>query len=262
MEDNALLRIINLKIGFQKENQYTPVVDGLFLKVDRSEIVALVGGSGSGKTLTGLAILNLLPSGAQIKGGEIIFRGENLLAADKERMRHLRGQEIAMIFQEPLSAFNPLFTVGSQIAEVLRFHSRLEKRKIRERVEELLSMAGVPDPVRIAHAYPHQLSAGLRQRAMLAQAIALNPALIIADEPTSNLDVTLQAQIMELFLSLKNKFGLSILLITHDLALVGHIADRVAILSQGKIVESAATAALLSAPAHPFTRQLMEAAKV
>lgn len=261
MENNPLLKIVNLKIGFQKEGAYAPVIDGLFLKIDPSEIVALAGCSGSGKTLTGLAILNLLPFGAGIKAGEIIFRGENLLAVAKERMRQIRGQEIAMIFQEPLSAFNPLFTVGNQIGEVLRFHSRLEKRKVRERTEELLSMAGIPDPARIAHAYPHQLSAGLRQRAMLAQAIALNPALIIADEPTSNLDVTLQAQIVELFLSLKNKFGLSLLLITHDLAMVGHIADRVAILSEGKIVESGPTSTLLNNPAHLLTRQLVEAAK-
>ncbi|MFZ5800204.1 MAG: ATP-binding cassette domain-containing protein [Candidatus Omnitrophota bacterium] len=256
MENNSLLKINNLKIGFGS----APVVDGLFMEIAPAQIVALVGGSGSGKTLTALAILNLLPLGAQVKSGEIIFRGEDLLSLSQDRMRQVRGRDIAMIFQEPLSAFNPLFTVGNQIAEVLLIHSRMQKRKLKSRVSELLSLAGVPEPERVAYSYPHQLSAGLRQRAMLAQVIALKPCLIIADEPTSNLDVTIQAQIMELFRTLKNKFGLSILLITHDLAMVGHIAERVAILSGGKIVEAGPTQEILHNPAHSFTRQLKETA--
>jgi ABC-type dipeptide/oligopeptide/nickel transport system ATPase component len=221
----------------------------------------LVGSSGSGKTLTGLSILRLLPVGANLVGGKIIFKQQDLLQLSESRMRAIRGRNISMVFQEPLSAFNPLFTIGYQIKEVLRFHTELGRNKIEEKVLDLLKSVGIPDPKKIINDYPHQLSGGLRQRAMIAQAIAAGPELLIADEPTSNLDVTLQAQIMELFRTLKKEFNLAILLITHDLAMVSHLADRVAIIYEGKVVESGQVAAILERPRNLFTQALVEAVK-
>lgn len=259
MTDEALLKIQDLVVRVKDDNSNKHLLRGLNLEIKKHTIVALVGGSGSGKTTTGLSILRLLPAAFSIIGGKIIFEGRDLLALTEAQMRELRGKEIGMVFQEPLNAFNPVLTVGSQIAEVLTFHSQLAKSQIQEKVWQLLDTVGVPDSQRIAKSYPHQLSGGLRQRAMIAQAIAVEPKLIIADEPTSNLDVTLQAHIIELFKKLQKELEISILLITHDLGMVEHLADEAVIIFDGQAVESGKTADVLRNPQHQFTRQLMDA---
>ncbi|MBI5415693.1 MAG: ABC transporter ATP-binding protein [Candidatus Omnitrophica bacterium] len=254
-----LLALGDLTVTVREAGKEKTLLDNVSLKMAALGITALVGGSGSGKTTTGLAILRLLPPGLIIRQGRVLFLGEDLLGVSTERIRDIRGKDIAMIFQEPLHAFNPVFSIGYQIEEVLQVHSRLNLRQRRERVLELLDMVGLPDPKRTAGSYPHQLSGGMRQRAMIAQAMAGDPKLIIADEPTSNLDVTLQARIMELFRRLKDKFNLSILLITHDLGMVARMADQVAVMKEGKVVEEGATKQVLGNPRHEYTRALMAA---
>jgi ABC-type dipeptide/oligopeptide/nickel transport system ATPase component len=253
-----MLTIKNLTISVEENMARKRIVDNVSLTVPSQTIFALVGGSGSGKTTTGLAVLRLLSPALQIEQGEILFENQDLLKASAEQVRQIRGRKISMVFQEPLHAFNPLFTIGYQIEEVLIYHTDMTPAKRQERVLELLDIVGIPDPRRIIISYPHQLSGGLRQRAMIAQALAGNPSLIIADEPTSNLDVTLQARIMELFRKLRNELRLSILLITHDLGVVTHLADEVAVMSQGQVVESGKTASVTTLPKHPYTRQLMD----
>lgn len=253
-----MLAIKNLTITVEENLTKKKIVDNINLSVPARTITALVGGSGSGKTTIGLAILRLLSPALQIEQGEIFFENQDLLKLPETQLRQIRGRKIGMVFQEPLNAFNPLFTIGYQIEEVLVCHTYLTTEQRRKRILELLDIVGIPDPVRIIQSYPHQLSGGLRQRAMIAQALAGNPALIIADEPTSNLDVTLQARIMELFRKLRDELRLSILLITHDLGVVTHLADEVAVMSAGKIVESGETKAVTTVPKHPYTRQLME----
>jgi ABC-type dipeptide/oligopeptide/nickel transport system ATPase component len=253
-----LLVVENLTVTAAGKN----IVSAASMEVPALSVTALVGGSGSGKTTMGLAILRLLPLGLVVSQGRILFIGKDVLKFPEERMRLLRGKDISMVFQEPLYAFNPVFSIGGQIGEVLRVHSALNARQRRERILELLNLVGLPDPKRTAGNYPHQLSGGMRQRAMIAQAIAAGPKLIIADEPTSNLDVTLQANIMELFRKLKDELKLSILLITHDLGMVAHMADHVAVMTEGKIVERGITREVLEKPQHPYTRTLMEALEV
>ncbi len=255
-----LLALENLTVTVTEAGKEKTLVDKVSLQMATLGITALVGGSGSGKTTTGLAILRLLPLGLVVRQGRVVFEGEDLLGVSADRMRDIRGKDIAMIFQEPLYAFNPVFSIGYQIEEVLEVHLRLNPRQRRERVLDILNIVGLPDPGRAARSYPHQLSGGMRQRAMIAQAIAAEPKLIIADEPTSNLDVTLQARIMELFRRLKDKFNLSILLITHDLGMVAHMADQVAVMKEGRIVEQGPTQQVLKNPRHSYTGALMEAA--
>ena len=238
------------------------IVSAANLEIPFLSVTALVGGSGSGKTTMGLAVLKLLPLGFNVRQGRIWFDGREVLDLSEDRMRLLRGKEIGMVFQEPLYAFNPVFSIGGQIAEVLRVHTPLNLCQRRARILELLNLVGLPNPQRAAGNYPHQLSGGMRQRAMIAQAIAAGPKLLIADEPTSNLDVTLQAKIMELFRKLKDELKLSILLITHDLGMVAHMADRVAVMTGGKIVEQGMTKDVLKDPRHPYTRTLMETIEV
>ncbi len=256
-----VLEIQNLTVTVRGQEGKSIVKD-LDLKIEKEKIVALVGGSGSGKSTTGLSILRLVSPALRIQSRKIIFLKKNLLDCSEEEMCRLRGKEMSMIFQEPLEAFNPVFRIGYQIEEVLLYHTDLKPRDRRERVEDLLKMVGVDDPKRIAQSYPHQLSGGLRQRAMIAQAIAAHPQLIIADEPTSNLDVTLQAHMIELFQRLRRELKMAMLLITHDLGMVGHLADEVAVMSAGEIVERGKTADILGSPQHPYTRQLMDAIKV
>lgn len=255
----SLVQLKNLTVTVGESGSRTVLLDGVNIEIPELSVTALVGGSGSGKTTTGLAILRLLPLALKIESGQIFFGGEDLLKVPSERIRQIRGGEISMVFQEPLNAFNPVFSIGEQIDEVLQVHTDLDRNRRQKRVLELLDLVGLPDPARMAKDYPHSLSGGMRQRAMIAQAIAGDPKLIIADEPTSNLDVTLQARIIELFQKLKDELKLSILLITHDLGMVEHMADRVAVITQGKIVESGMTSDVLSDPKHPYTRELMEA---
>ena len=256
-----MLTIKNLTIIVEENATTKKIVDNVSLSVPPETIVALVGGSGSGKTTTGLAILRLLSPALKIERGEIIFENQDLLKSSEEHLRQLRGKKISMVFQEPLNAFNPLFTIGYQIGEVLIYHTTMSLGERGKKVLELLDIVGIPDPLRIVNSYPHQLSGGLRQRAMIAQAIAGNPSLIIADEPTSNLDVTLQSHILELFRKLRQELELSILLITHDLGVVSHLADEVTVLNQGQVVESGKTKSIVTQPRHPYTKELMETLK-
>ncbi|MCK5015234.1 MAG: ABC transporter ATP-binding protein [Candidatus Omnitrophica bacterium] len=254
-----LIHLENITVAVDEVAGAKILLDSVNLEIPELSITALVGGSGSGKTTTGLAILRLLPLALSIESGKIFFNDEDLLKASKERIRKVRGGEISMVFQEPLNAFNPVFSIGYQIGEVLQVHTSLDRAQRQRRILELLDLVGLPYPKRMAKDYPHQLSGGMRQRAMIAQAIAGDPKLIIADEPTSNLDVTLQARIIELFKKLRSELKLSILLITHDLGMVEHMADHVAVMTQGKIVESGVTSDVLSNPKHQYTRELMEA---
>ena len=256
-----LVQIKNLTIAVKGLEERKKIVDNVSFDISELSISALVGASGSGKTTTGFAILRLLDSALTIEKGEIFFEGKDLLKEPLERMRILRGGEISMVFQEPLNAFNPVFSIGYQIDEVLQFHTQLNKQQRYKKIVELLDVVGLPEPQRISKNYPHQLSGGMRQRAMIAQAIAASPKLIIADEPTSNLDVTLQARIIELFKKLRKELNLSILLITHDLGMVQHLADEVMVMNQGVIVEKGKVRGMFGDAQHPYTKQLIEASQ-
>jgi len=256
---DPLLQLNNITVTVGEGSNMKTLLDNINFEIPHLSITALVGGSGSGKTTTGLAAMKLLPLGLKIQNGQVLFNGEDLLKISDEHLRQIRGGSIGMVFQEPLNAFNPVFSIGYQINEVLQAHTKLNRSQRQNRIMELLDLVGLPEPKQCAVNYPHQLSGGMRQRAMIAQAIAGNPKLIIADEPTSNLDVTLQARIIELFKKLKDELDLSILLITHDLGMVEHMADRVAVMTEGQIVERGVTGEVLSNPSHGYTKQLMEA---
>jgi len=234
------------------------LVDQVSFEVSQGKIVAIAGGSGSGKTTIGLSILRLIPSALSIKQGSILFDGRNLLGLSAREMQICRGARIGMVFQEPLSAFDPLFTVGKQLDEALVAHTPLSKQERHKKILETFSEVELPDPLRAYQLYPYQLSGGMRQRAMVAQAIVCNPALIIADEPTSSLDVTLQVKMMDLFIRLKKK-NMSILLIAHDLGMIAQMADEVIILRQGQVVEKGAVLQVINKPQHEYTKQLIEA---
>ncbi|MDE1921347.1 MAG: ABC transporter ATP-binding protein [Candidatus Omnitrophica bacterium] len=235
------------------------LVNQVSFDVPRGAIVAVAGGSGSGKTTVGLSILRLLPPALLVRQGGIVFEGKNLLDFSGEDMRRIRGGRIGMVFQEPQSALDPLFTIGRQMDEVLSAHTTLSKAQRYQKALETLDEVQLPQGQRVYKSFPHQLSGGMRQRAMVALAVACGPSLVIADEPTSSLDVTLAARIMELFVRLKAK-GISILLIAHDLGMISRIADDVVILKQGEVVEKGPAAKVLAGPAHEYTRALIEAA--
>jgi len=254
-----LVHIKNLSVTVGDASDAKLILKDVEIEIPQLNITALVGGSGSGKTTTGLAILKLLEHRLKIQSGEILFGGEDILQLSQARLQQIRGGDISMVFQEPLYAFNPVFSIGYQIEEVLQVHTGLNRTQRKERILELLDVVGLPNPKQTAANYSHQLSGGMRQRAMIAQAIAANPKLIIADEPTSNLDVTLQAHIIELFKKLRDELKLSILLITHDLGMVEHMADNVAVMTGGKIVEYGVTREVLNNPTHQYTQELMEA---
>lgn len=250
----TLLSIKDLTVTAQSKI----LVNQVSFEVPEGKIVAIAGGSGSGKTTIGLSILRLLSPALDIKKGSIIFEGRDLLELSIEKMREYRGARIGMVFQEPLSAFDPLFTIGWQLDEVLAVHTKLSRQERYKKVLDILSEVELPSPQRVFDLYPHQLSGGMRQRAMVAQAIVCNPSLIIADEPTSSLDVTLQIKIMELFSRLKKR-NLSILLIAHDLGMIAHLADEVIILRQGEMVEKGPVAQVISNPSHEYTKALVGA---
>ena len=257
---NPLLSVRDLSVAFRQEGKETLAVDRVSFDIAKGETLALVGESGSGKSVSALSVLKLLPyPAASHPSGEIKFEGKNLLAADERELRTVRGNKITMIFQEPMTSLNPLHTIDRQIGEVLKVHQGMGDAKARARTLELLHEVGIPDPERRLGAFPHQLSGGQRQRVMIAMALANEPELLIADEPTTALDVTVQAQILELLDRLKEKNGMSMLFITHDLGIVRKIADRVCVMTKGKIVEEGPTEALFANPQHEYTRHLLAA---
>jgi peptide/nickel transport system ATP-binding protein len=245
-------------VHFHTGNGVVKAVDGVSWSVRPGETLGIVGESGSGKSVSAMAIMGLVPTPpARFPSGRILFRGEDLLTAEKSRLRTMRGKDIAMIFQDPLTALNPVFRVGSQIAEVIRVHEAVSRRRAKQRAVELLGEVGIPNPRRRAREYPHQFSGGMRQRAMIAMALALNPALLLADEPTTALDVTVQAQIMDLLESLQEQRGTAIVLITHDLGLVASHADRVMVMYAGRVAEYAPTDDIFYRPRHAYTLGLL-----
>ncbi len=232
------------------------ILQDISLSLRPRQVLGVVGGSGSGKTTLGLALLRLLPPAMEQTSGSILYRAEDLAACSEVRLRALRGGALSMVYQEPASAFDPLYTVGRQIAEALEAHGDSAGQK---RIVELLVMAGVKDPQRVADSYPHELSGGLLQRAMIAQAVSCSPGILIADEPTSSLDVRVQARVMELFMRLKDQLGLGIILITHDLGLIRHFADDVLVLDHGVMVDHCPVGSLLFSERADYTRRLLEA---
>jgi peptide/nickel transport system ATP-binding protein len=255
---DQLLDIRGLRVDFP-DVPGSPAIDGMDLQVRRGEIVALVGESGSGKSLTALTVMGLLPPGAAVTGGEAQLDGEDLLAMTSKRRDQVRGNKVAMLFQQPKVMLDPTARVGSQVAESLRRHRGVGRREAKSRVVELLRDVGIPEPARRASAFAYQLSGGMAQRVMIAAALSADPELLIADEPTTALDVTVQAQILELLKQKRDELGLSILLITHDLGIVSSMADRVAVMYAGRIVEDGATADIFADPQHPYTRALLKA---
>ncbi len=237
----------------------TPVVDDVSFEIAEGETLGLVGESGSGKSMTALSILRLVPPTGRISGGRIRYKGRDLLSLGEEAMRQIRGAEISLIFQEPITALNPVFTIGDQVAEALIVHGRAARRDARDRAVELLRAVHIPNSESRIGDYPHQLSGGQRQRVMIAIALACRPLLVIADEPTTALDVTIQAQILELLREMKSAFHLSMLLITHDLAVIAGTADRVAVMRAGRIVETGPVRQIFHAAQHPYTRELLAA---
>jgi oligopeptide/dipeptide ABC transporter ATP-binding protein len=262
VSEGALLEIRDLTVSFPERDGWVAVVRGVTLDVARGEIVGLVGESGSGKTVTALATLRLVPPPGTITGGSVRLDGGDLLALSERQMRRVRGGRIGLVFQEPMSALNPVFTIGSQIAETVRIHRDVSRREAREEARRLLELVAIPSPARRLDDYPHQLSGGQRQRALTAIALAGSPDLLIADEPTTALDVTIQAQILRLLLDLRDRLGLAVLLITHDLAVVAETCDRAVVLYAGQVAETAPVARLFAAPAHPYTRGLLAAVPV
>ena len=257
-DSSALLEVRNLQVDFRTRNGIAHVLDGIEFSLSKGEILGIVGESGCGKSMTALAIMGLVPTPpGRIAGGEIVYRGENLLKASKERMRRIRGNRISMIFQEPMTALNPVFTVGDQIAESIVLHQGLSRRAALDRAVELLREVHIPAPERRIGEFPHQLSGGMRQRVMIAMALSCQPKLLIADEPTTALDVTTEAQILELMRELQDELGMAILFITHDLGVIAETADQVAVMYAGQIVEYAETQVLFTRPRHPYTRGLL-----
>jgi oligopeptide/dipeptide ABC transporter ATP-binding protein len=252
-----LLEVRDLRVAFEARSGLVPAVDGVSFAIEPGKALGLVGESGSGKTMTGLALLRLLPPGGRITGGAMSFRGVDLLALPEEQMRRRRGAEIAMVFQEPAAALDPLFTVADQVGESLEVHRGASRREARRAAIGLLERVGIPEASRRARSYPHELSGGMRQRVCIAMALACKPALLIADEPTTALDVTVQAQILALLDELRRELGMALLLISHDLAVVGSHCDDVAVMYAGRLVEVGPSASVLVRPAHPYTRGLI-----
>ncbi len=252
-----VLAVEDLTVTLTRPGGRVPLLERLSFSVEAGRTVALVGESGCGKSMTALAIMGLLPEGFARAGGRVLLAGEDIAAAKPARLRALRGSALSMIFQEPMTALNPVYTVGDQIAEALRLHQRLGHRAALERALAMLRAVQIPAAERRLHAYPHELSGGMRQRVMIAMALACRPRLLIADEPTTALDVTVQAQVFDLLKALQDEMGTAIVLITHDLGAVADIADTVAVLYAGRCIEQGDTRSVMRAPQHPYTRGLM-----
>jgi peptide/nickel transport system ATP-binding protein len=258
MNKNSLLQIQNLKTYFYTSDGIVKAVDDVSWEIDHAEMIGLVGESGCGKSVTALSILRLIPEPpGKIVGGEILFKGKNLLSLSLEDMRKIRGNEISMIFQEPMISLNPVFTIGAQIAEAIQLHQKLHKKEALEKVIEMLKLVGIPSPEKRVKDYPHELSGGMKQRAMIAMALSCNPKILIADEPTTALDVTIQAQILDLMLKLKDEFEASIVLITHDLGVIAEMAQKVVIMYAGKVMEQAGINDIFENPLNPYTQGLL-----
>jgi oligopeptide/dipeptide ABC transporter ATP-binding protein len=254
----SLLEVDRLQVHLFTNRGLVRAVDGVSFSLEAGRSLGIVGESGCGKTMTALALMRLIPTPpAQIVGGSIRFDGEDVVAMDDARLRALRGNQIAMIYQDPMTTLNPVFTVGEQIAESVRLHRHDGRHAAFLRAVEMLKLVGIPDPDRVARAYPHQLSGGMRQRAVIAMALACDPKLLIADEPTTALDVTIQAQILELLRRLRDDLGTGIILITHDLGVIADLVDEVVVMYAGKLVEHAPVRQLFAAPQHPYTRGLL-----
>ncbi|MBU1442362.1 MAG: ABC transporter ATP-binding protein [Gammaproteobacteria bacterium] len=255
----ALLRVQDLHVEFKSRRGNAMVLNGVDFEIRGGETLCVVGESGCGKSMTALALLRLIPSPpGRISHGRVLFQGEDLVAATEARMREVRGNRISMIFQEPMTSLNPVFTVGDQIGESLRLHAGLDAGAARKRSIEMLQQVGIPAPERRVDEYPHQLSGGMRQRVMIAMALACRPDILIADEPTTALDVTVQAQIFDLLRELQRDKGTAILFITHDMGAVAEMADRVMVMYAGRVIEQGTTAQVLSQPGHPYTRGLID----
>ncbi|MHC2103909.1 MULTISPECIES: ABC transporter ATP-binding protein [unclassified Methylobacterium] len=259
MSGTPLLSIESLQVHFRTPDGVNRAVDGVSFAIQAGETLAIVGESGCGKSVTAMSILRLLPEPPASIAGAIRFEGTNLLDLPTRAMRKIRGNDISVIFQEPMTSLNPVLTVGRQIGETLRLHQGLSRREAEARAVEMLTLVGIPEPGRRVREYPHQLSGGMRQRVMIAIALACSPKLLIADEPTTALDVTIQAQILDLMRDLKHRVGAAIMLITHDLGVVAEVADRVVVMYAGRKVEEASVRDLFRAPRHPYTRGLMGA---
>ncbi|RCW71645.1 ABC transporter ATP-binding protein [Pseudorhodoferax soli] len=256
--DKPLLQVKDLRVTFSSRRGEAMVLNGVDFAIRGGETLCVVGESGCGKSMTALALLRLIPSPpGRITGGQVLFQGEDLLTADDARMRAVRGNRISMIFQEPMTSLNPVFTVGEQIAESLRLHAGLDPAAAQARAVEMLKQVGIPAPERRVNDYPHQMSGGMRQRVMIAMALACRPDILIADEPTTALDVTVQAQIFDLLRDLQREKGTAILMITHDMGAVAEMADRVMVMYAGRVIEQGSCDQVLSAPAHPYTRGLI-----
>lgn len=254
-----LLQIKNLKTHFLTPTGVVKAVDDVSFEIRKGECVGLVGESGCGKSVMSYSILRLVPSPGKIVGGEILWEGRDLLKLSNEEMRKIRGKKIAMVFQEPMTALNPVFTVGDQIAEVIALHEGGSAKEIEMRVLSMLMKVGIPSPGERIHQYPHQLSGGMRQRVMIAMALACKPDLLIADEPTTALDVTIQAQILALLKDLQQEMKMAMLMITHDFGVVANVAHRVLVMNSGKIVEEGDCVQIFKAPKHPYTKGLLSA---
>ncbi len=253
-----LLEIKDLKVHFKTDDGWLHAVDGVDISIDRGETVSVVGESGCGKTVTAMTVLKLVPMPpGRIAGGQVLWQGKDLVTASAEEMRRIRAKEIAIVFQEPMTSLNPVYSVGEQIAESLRLHEGLGRKAALDRAVEMLELVRIPTPQRRVHDYPHQFSGGMRQRVMIAIALACNPKLLIADEPTTALDVTIQAQILDLLSELKERLGMSIMLITHAMGVVAEVAQRVVVMYAGMVVEEATVEELFANPRHPYTQGLI-----
>ncbi|GEM88206.1 ABC transporter ATP-binding protein [Meiothermus granaticius] len=263
MDDKRLVEVSDLKVHFFTDDGVVKAVDGVSFHIDKGETLAVVGESGSGKSVTSLAMMRLIPNPpGKIVGGSMLFRGKDgkvkdLVKEDEASMRKIRGNDIAMIFQEPMTSLNPVYTIGDQISEAIVLHQGKSKKEALEQSAEMLDLVGIPEPKKRLSNYPHQMSGGMRQRVMIAMALSCNPSLLIADEPTTALDVTIQAQILELMEKLQKEIGMSILFITHNLGVVAEMADRVVVMYAGRAVEEADVTPIFKSPLHPYTMGLL-----